>query len=68
MTVGVLFALTFGGLALLGLPVQLIPTIDRPEITVSTAYPGAGTIEVETEITDRQEEMLNKLENLREMQ
>lgn len=63
----VLLAALFGGLALLRLPVQMIPTLDRPEITVQTRYPGAGPLEVEEEVTRRQEELLNTVENLREM-
>jgi HAE1 family hydrophobic/amphiphilic exporter-1 len=65
--VGVLLGLLFGVLALLQLPIQMIPTIDRPEITVQTRYPGAGPLEVEEEVTKRQEELLNTVENLREM-
>ncbi|MFQ5682222.1 MAG: efflux RND transporter permease subunit [Candidatus Binatia bacterium] len=67
VTVGVLLALIFGGVALLRLPVQMIPTVDRPEITVETEYKGAGPLEVEREITDRLEDQLNAVENLREM-
>jgi len=65
--VGVLLALLFGGIALFRLPVQMIPTIDRPEITVETEYRGASPLEVEQEITDRLEEQLNAVESLREI-
>ncbi len=65
--VGVLLALIFGGIALFRLPLQMIPTVDRPEISVETDYKGAGPLEVEREITRRQEEKLNSVENLREM-
>jgi HAE1 family hydrophobic/amphiphilic exporter-1 len=65
--VGVLLALLFGGIALFRLPVQLIPTIDRPEITVETEYSGASPLEVEREITDRLEEQLNAVESLQEI-
>jgi HAE1 family hydrophobic/amphiphilic exporter-1 len=65
--VAVLLGGLFGVLSLLRLPIQMIPTIDRPEITVQTRYPGAGPLEVEEEVTDRQEELLNTVENLREM-
>ena len=51
--VGVLLGILFGGIALLRLPWQMTPTIDRPEITVSTEYKGAAPLEVEQEITDR---------------
>lgn len=65
--VGVLLALLFGGISLFRLPWQMTPTIDRPEITVSTEYQGAAPLEVEQEITDRIEEKLNSVENLSEM-
>ena len=67
VTVVVLLGVLFGVITLLRIPVQMIPTLDRPEITVSTRYPGAGPREVEEQITNRQEEMLNTVENLREM-
>lgn len=65
--VGVLLALLFGTIALSRLPLQMIPTVDRPEITVETEYRGAAPLEVEREITDRLEEKLNAVENLREI-
>ena len=65
--VGVLLALLFGTIALFRLPVQMIPTVDRPEITVGTEYRGAAPLEVEREITDRLEEKLNAVESLREI-
>ena len=65
--VGVLLALLFGAIALFRLPVQMIPTVDRPEITVETEYLGAAPLEVEREITDRLEEKLNAVESLKEI-
>ena len=65
--VGVLLGLLFGVIGLLRLPIQLIPTVDRPEITVETEYRGAAPLEVEREITDRMEEKLNAVESLKEM-
>ncbi|MEE9181140.1 MAG: efflux RND transporter permease subunit [candidate division NC10 bacterium] len=65
--VGVVLALLFGTISLLRLPWQMTPTIDRPQITVSTEYLGAAPLEVEQEITDRIEEKLNSVENLSEM-
>ncbi len=65
--VGIVLAVLFGAIALAGLPVQMVPTVDVPEITVETEYAGASPLEVEREITQRQEEKLNAVENLREM-
>ena len=65
--VAVLLGVLFGMIALSRIPIQMIPTLDKPEITVNTRYPGAGPLEVEEEITNRQEELLNTVENLREL-
>jgi HAE1 family hydrophobic/amphiphilic exporter-1 len=65
--VGIILALLFGSLALSRIPVQMTPTVDRPEISVETLYRGAAPQEVEQEIVDRQEEKLTSVQNLREM-
>ncbi|MEE9144700.1 MAG: efflux RND transporter permease subunit [Candidatus Binatia bacterium] len=65
--VGILLALLFGVIALSRLSIQMIPTVDRPEITVETEYRGAAPLEVEREISDRLEEKLNAVESLREI-
>ena len=49
------------------MPLQMTPTVDRPEISVETIYRGAAPQEVENEIVDRQEEKLISVQNLREM-
>jgi HAE1 family hydrophobic/amphiphilic exporter-1 len=67
VVVGVVLAVLFGVIGLVRLPIQMIPTLDRPEISVDTPYPGAGPLEVEEEVTKRQEELLNTVENLRKM-
>lgn len=64
----VLMALLFGVLALLRIPIQLVPEVTKPVITVATNWPGAAPIEVEKEIITRQEDALRGLENLEEMQ
>ena len=67
VTVGIILAVLFGTIALLRLPVQMIPTVDRPEITVETDYRGAAPLEVEREVTDRLEEKLNAVERLKQV-
>lgn len=67
VVVGVMLALLFGVLALSRIPMQMTPTVDRPEISVETLYSGAAPQEVEQEIVDRQEEKLTSVQNLREM-
>ena len=62
--VGVIFLVLFGALSLLRIPVQLTPDVTRPQITVSTRWPGASPQEVERELVDQQEEYLKSVEGL----
>ncbi len=68
VTVGVLLVLLFGFISLLRTPVQLTPEVARPEITVSTTWPGASPEDVEKEIVQRQEDMLKGVEGIVEME
>ena len=52
-SVGVILLVLFGVLALVGLPVQLTPNVQQPEITVSTVWSGASPQEIEREIVER---------------
>jgi HAE1 family hydrophobic/amphiphilic exporter-1 len=64
VSVGVILLLMFGILALLEVPVQLVPDVDRPMITVTTTWPGAAPQEIEREIVEQQEKQLKSLESL----
>ena len=66
--VGAILLVMFGTLAFFQIPVQLTPTVEEPEITISTVWPGASPQEVEREIVDEQEEQLKGLEGLLEME
>ena len=66
VTVGVILAVLFGGIAYISTPVQLTPDVVEPEITVTTLWPGASAQEVEREIVDEQEEQLKSVEGLDE--
>lgn len=66
--VGVLLLVLFGTLAVFRIPVQLTPTVERPQISVNTLWPGASPQEIEREIVDEQEEQLKSLEGLVEME
>jgi len=67
VVVGMILVILFGFVALSRIPIQLNPTIDRPIISVETQYPGAAPNEVEIEITQRQEQRLAAVENLRRL-
>ena len=66
--VGVILLTLFGGIALFRIPVQLTPTVEEPEVTVSTTWPGASPYEMERDIVDEQEDQLKSLEGLVEME
>src|SRR5213595_1066767 len=55
----------FGIIGLSRLPVRELPDIDPPIVSVSTVYPGANAQVVETEVTERLEEVINNIEGIR---
>ncbi|RXK11642.1 acriflavin resistance protein [Halarcobacter mediterraneus] len=62
--VSVLIVVLFGFLSLSKLPYQLTPSVTKPEIKVTTVWPGATPYEVEREIIEEQEDALKSLNNL----
>jgi HAE1 family hydrophobic/amphiphilic exporter-1 len=66
--VGVILLVLFGAIAVFRLPIQLTPTVEEPQVSVTTVWPGASPLEVEREIVDEQEEQLKSLEGLVEME
>ncbi len=66
--VGVLLVVLFGIQALLAVPIQLTPEVERPVVSVTTIWPGANPEEVEREIVEEQEEQLRSLEGLVKME
>ncbi len=67
VSVGVLLVVLFGLIGLTAIPIQLTPTVDRPIITVTTAWPGRSPQEVVDEVTRKQEEQLKNVSNLKTM-
>lgn len=67
VSVGVFLLVLFGVLALVSIPVQLTPDVDRPFITVETDWQGASPQEIEEEIVIEQEDTLKNVESLRRM-
>ncbi len=61
----VLMIVLFGVAGLWRIPVQLIPNVHEPAVTVTTGWPGAFPAEIEREILDRQEEALKGLSGMR---
>lgn len=64
VTVGVLLTVLFGLVALVRMPMQLTPEVQRPTISVETRWPGASPQEVEREIILEQEEQLKSVEGI----
>lgn len=63
----VLMAVMFGAVALVSIPIQLTPDVDKPKITVETDWPGAAPAEIEREIVNKQEEVLRGVDGLEKM-
>ena len=61
---GVLMIIMFGFVALQQIPIQLTPDVRKPNLTVTTRWPGAAPAEVEREILNRQEEVLKGVEGV----
>lgn len=57
-----------GSLALTAIPIQLVPDISIPTLTVRTIWPGGSPQEVESEILEEQEEVLKSLSGLERME
>lgn len=53
-----------GVVALLRLPVQLLPDVEQPTISIWTGWPGAAAAEVERAITEPQESVMRGLDGL----
>ncbi len=54
----------FGFVALQQIPIQLTPDVRKPNLTVTTRWPGAAPAEVEREILNRQEDVLKGVEGV----
>ena len=59
--VAVLLVVLFGAISLSRLPIQLTPEVERPEITIRTAWRAAAPEEIEAEIIEPQEKVLRGL-------
>lgn len=67
VAVGAILLGLVGLVTAMGLPLQLRPTVEPPEITVTTTYPGSAPAEVEDQVTRRIEEQVRGVSGLDEM-
>ena len=63
----ILLVLLLGSIALVSLPIQMIPDVQRPFIQINTGWRAAAPEEVESEILEPQEDMLRGLPGLEKM-
>jgi HAE1 family hydrophobic/amphiphilic exporter-1 len=59
--------IVFGGFAILDIPVELLPDLSYPSLTVQTTYPDAAPVSVEQFITRPVEEVVGVLSGLRDI-
>jgi HAE1 family hydrophobic/amphiphilic exporter-1 len=67
VTVAVLLLMIFSIMALFQIPIQLVPNVDKPLITVETRWTGRSPQEVEREIIEEQEDKLKGVSGLKKM-
>lgn len=67
VAVVVLLVMLFGAVSFAGLPVQLVPEVELPEITITTTWRSASAEEVESEIVKPQEDALRGLQGMTEL-
>ena len=60
----ILVFIVFGIIAYNALPLNLMPVIDMPFVTVQTIYPGAGPKEVEVQITKKIEDEISTISRI----
>ena len=66
-TVLILAFVVVGAFSYMQLGVDRFPDVDFPFVTITTVLPGAAPEEVETEITDKIEEVVNTISGIEEM-
>lgn len=62
-----LLIVMFGVISMRRVPLQMRPSIDKPEITITTLYAGAAPQVLEDKVTRPIEELLNSVEGLKKM-
>ncbi len=66
-TMLILSLVVVGGFSFFSLGVDLFPKVDFPTITITTINPGSSPQEIETEITEKIEEVVNTVSGIDEM-
>lgn len=58
----------FGILAYFGLPLNIMPVVNMPFVTIQTIYPGAGANEVELQITNKIEDAISTVSRIQKVE
>ncbi|NND65297.1 MAG: efflux RND transporter permease subunit, partial [Gammaproteobacteria bacterium] len=66
--VAIILVTLFGVISLFRLPVQMIPSIERPIIAINTSWRAAAPAEVEADILEPQEDALRGLPGLKKLE
>jgi HAE1 family hydrophobic/amphiphilic exporter-1 len=68
VTMGILVFVVFGIMGYIGMPLNLMPDVKLPFISIQTIYPGAGPREIETQITKKIEDAVSTVSQIDYMQ
>lgn len=64
VTMLILVFVVFGAMAYFEMPLNLMPDVKLPFVTIQTVYPGAGPQEIETQITKKLEDAISTISNI----
>lgn len=64
VTMGILVFVVFGLLGYIGMPLNLMPDVKLPFVSIQTVYPGAGPREIETQITKKIEDAISTVSQI----
>jgi len=64
VTMAILVFVVFGALAYFGMPLNLMPDVQLPFVSIQVVYPGAGPEEVETQVTKRVEDAISTVSRI----
>jgi HAE1 family hydrophobic/amphiphilic exporter-1 len=59
--------LVFGAIGVTRMPVDIYPDVTLPMVVIATFYPGAGPLEVESEVTEPIEQRVGTIPNIRKL-
>ena len=63
----VLLVVILGFISFERIPIQLVPDLNKPVVSITTVWPGAAPEEIEREIINRQEDVLRGIDGVQEM-